>query len=458
MNSQRPRLSLNRRRLLEVGSLGALGLTLPTLLAASESSSSGAAGFGRAKRCIFIFLWGGPSQLDTLDMKPDAPAEVRGEFQPIPTNVPGIVLCEHLQGLAQRMDRVALIRSLSHTDPAHLSSGHATVTGHRAPVVNSDQDPPSEKDTPHMGAVLSRLKPSRDELPTSVTVPWQVLHPAAPGGKAPGQHGGWLGKKYEPFLVTGDPNAAGWNVPELALQDGVSSQRLLKRRDLLRSLDEARTRLAARAQTTSWTTYQDQAVDLLTAKAAREAFDLSQEPDAVRNRYGRHIHGQSVLLARRLIERGVSLVSVNWHQDGKNFWDTHGNNFNRLKNDLIPPADTALAALLDDLATRGLLEETIVAWVGEFGRKPNITQANAGREHWPFCYAGLLAGGGIQGGAVYGSSDANAAYPKDFPVSPQDYAATIYHALGIDPQLALPNPVGRPTKFCEGTAITDLFG
>jgi uncharacterized protein (DUF1501 family) len=291
-----------------------------------------------------------------------------------------------------------------------------------------------------------------------VMVPWKVYHPAAPGGTAPGQHGGWLGKQYDPFLVTGDPNAAGWNVPELALQDGLTSQRMLKRQELLSSLDQARSRLAKRAENASWTGYQEQAFGLLTSKAARDAFDLSQEPDALRDRYGRNIHGQSVLLARRLVERGVQLVSVNWHNDGHAFWDTHGNNFNRLKNDLLPPAEKALAALLDDLSERGLFEETIIAWVGEFGRNPKITAGNAGREHWPFCYSGVLAGGGIRGGTVYGSSDSQGGYPHELPVSPQDYAATVYHALGIDPDQMLPDILNRPRKFCEGRAVEALFG
>lgn len=445
---------LNRRRLLEVGTLGTLGLTLPDLFAAKAESQ----GQGRAKACIFIFLWGGPSHIDTLDMKPDAPAEVRGEFLPIATNVPGITVCEHLPMLAKRMDKVAVIRSLSHDDPAHLSSGHTTVTGHLAPNLKSDQDPPSEKDTPHIGSVLSYLRPTTGELPGSVMVPWKVFHPAAPGGTAPGQHGGWLGKKYDPFLVTGDPNAAGWNVPELALQDGLSSQRMLKRQELLSSLDEARSRLAKRAEGSSWTGYQEQAFGLLTSKAARDAFDLSQEPESVRDRYGRNIHGQSVLLARRLIERGVALVSVNWHNDGQAFWDTHGNNFKRLKNDLLPPAERALAALLDDLTERNLLDETLVAWIGEFGRNPKISQHNAGREHWPFCYSGLLAGGGIRGGAVYGASDSQGGYPQELPVSPQDYLATVYEALGIAPDQMLPDLLSRPRKFCEGRAVSALFG
>jgi hypothetical protein len=445
---------LNRRRLLEVGTLGTLGFALPDLIAAKSQSP----GQGRAKACIFIFLWGGPSHLDTLDMKPDAPAEVRGEFLPIATNLPGVTVSEHLPLLAQRMDKVCVIRSLSHDDPAHLSSGHTAVTGHLAPNLKSDQDPPSENDTPHIGSVLSHLRPTTGELPRAVMVPWKVYHPAAPGGTAPGQHGGWLGKKYDPFLVTGDPNANGWNVPELALQDGLSSQRMLKRQELLTSLDQAQMRLAKRAEGSSWTGYQEQAFGLLTSKAARDAFDLSQEPDTVRERYGRNIHGQSVLLARRLVERGVSLVSVNWHDDGQAFWDTHGNNFRRLKNDLLPPSDKALAALLDDLTERGLLNETLIAWVGEFGRNPKITQRNAGREHWPFCYSGVLAGGGIKGGLVYGSSDSQGGYPQELPVSPQDYLATVYEALGVSPDQMLPDALSRPRKFCEGRAVSALLG
>jgi uncharacterized protein (DUF1501 family) len=204
--------------------------------------------------------------------------------------------------------------------------------------------------------------------------------------------------------------------------------------------------------------YQQQAFGLLTAADTRKAFDLAAEPDAVRDRYGRNLHGQSVLLARRLVEHGVPLVSVNWHQDNQNFWDTHGNNFHRLKNDLIPPADQALSALLDDLADRGLLDETIVAWIGEFGRRPQITAGNAGREHWPFCYCGLLAGGGIRGGTVYGSSDAQAAYPLEHAVSPQDYVATLYHALGVSTETYLPDQFGRPMRFCDGMPLTELFG
>jgi hypothetical protein len=451
---------VTRRSVLQAGGLGILGLGLPQLLAArAAASTAGAvpnAGFGKAKRCIFIFMWGGPSQLDTFDMKPEAPAEVRGLFSPISTRVPGMQICEHFGRLASVTDKLAIVRSLNHTDPAHLSSGHATVTGHWAPKLNSDADPPSERDTPHIGSMMARLRPTNGALPAFVTMPWLAYHPAAPGGQAPGQHGGWLGRGYDPLLVSGDPSKPDWRVQELSLADGVSYDRIASRQTLLADIDKQRAVLSA----DDAGGFKQRAFSLLASPESRQAFDLGQEPDSVRDRYGRNIHGQCVLLARRLVEHGVPLVSVNWHNDGRNFWDTHGQNFSRLKKELIPPADQALSALLEDLDARGLLDETIVAWVGEFGRKPQIDNGNArdgGRAHWPFCYSGLLAGGGIRGGAIYGRSDKHAAHPEESPVSPLDYAATIYHALGVAPDTFVKNRIDRPMRVCEGTPIHGLF-
>jgi uncharacterized protein (DUF1501 family) len=449
--------AITRRAVLQAG-VSALPLA---------ASPLGAAGLPeRAKACIFLFMWGGPSQLDTFDLKPKAPKEVRGDFSPIETKVPGVQISEHFQQLSQRMDRVAVIRSLSHSDPAHLSSGHATLTGHLAPVIRSDAAPPSERDTPHMGSSISYLKhigrfdglPAAGPLPDFVTMPWKAYHPAAPGGQAPGQHGGWLGRSWDPFLLKGDPNAANWSIPALQLQQGVSAERLMSRSQLLQSIESQRATLNAAAQSQTMSAHQAKAVDFLTSGAVRDAFDLNQESDETRERYGRNIHGQCVLLARRLVEHGVPFVNVNWHNDGRNFWDTHGNNFNRLKNDLIPPADRALSALLDDLHDRGLLEETVVAWVGEFGRRPNITAGNAGREHWPRCYSGLLAGGGIRGGAVYGTSDAQGAYPASDPVSPQDYAATVLQAMGVSEETMLYDRQNRGHRIYGGRPISELFG
>jgi Protein of unknown function (DUF1501) len=449
---------IGRRHLLQAGAAAGLGLGFPNgWLRRVRADESVGRGFGSAKRCIFLFMWGGPSQLDTFDLKPDAPAEVRGEFQPIPTSVPGLQICEHFQQLSSVMDRVAVVRSLTHDDPAHLSSGHTILTGHLPPVNKSDAEPPSERDTPFLGSVLTKLWPPATALPGAVTMPWLAYHPAAPGGQAPGQHGGWLGRTYDPFLIEGDPSKPDWKVPALSIIDGVSTDRLLDRRRLLDDIDVQRRALDS-APTHLLDDQQRKAFGLLASPEVRSAFDIAQEPAEVRERYGMRIHGQCVLLARRLVEHGVQFVSVNWHNDGQNFWDTHGNNFNRLKNDLIPAADRALAALITDLEDRGLLDETIIAWVGEFGRKPQISRNSAGREHHPFCYNGLLAGGGIRGGAVYGRSDASAAYPEDSPVSPHDFSATLMHALGIPPEATLRDRGDRPHRLYGGRPVEALFG
>ncbi len=447
----------SRRHVLQAGVLGLTGLSLPRLLSArSASPTAEDAALGPARRCIFLFMWGGPSQLDTLDLKPHAPPEVRGEFHPTATRVAGLQICEHFQRLANLTDKFAIVRSLHHDDPAHLSSGHTTLTGHLPPVNKSDAEPPSDRDTPHFGCVMSHLRPAPNVLPSFVTVPWQVAHPAAPGGRAPGQNGGWLGREYDPFVIGGDLSQPSWRVPSLALTDGISADRMSSRRTLLQQLDRARAELdAAAVQQTDH--LQQRAFELLSSTKVRQAFDLSREPTATRDRYGRHLHGQCVLLARRLVEHGVPIVTVNWHNDGQNFWDTHGANFRRLRQDLIPPADQALASLLEDLDQRGMLADTLVVWVGEFGRKPWITGANAGREHWPFCYSGLLAGGGIRGGAIYGASDKLGAYPASAPVSPHDLIATVYHALGVPRQETLYDTQDRPRPVYVGEPIHALF-
>ena len=455
---------VHRRDLLQAGAIGMLGLGLTdwwsAVRAAAVTGDVGMAAAtkrGTAKACIFMFMWGGPSQLDTFDMKPDAPDEVRGPFKPMSTRVPGMQICEHFTQLAKQTDKIALVRSLSHDDVAHLSSGHATVTGQLAPVIKSDDTPPSERDSPHIGSLVSRLRPCGNGLPSFVTLPWKALHPGAPGGEAPGQHGGWLGPAHDGLLLTGDPSAPDWTPAALTLPGDMPLQRLQSRYQLLQSFDRMWHQFAAAPATVALQEHQTRAFDLLSSPGVREAFDLSRESDAMRDAYGRNIHGQSVLMARRLVEHGVPLVSVNWHNDGRNFWDTHGDNFNRLKNDLIPPADQALATLLQDLSDRGMLDETLVVWVGEFGRRPQITASNAGREHWPFCYSGLLAGGGIRGGAVYGASDAHGAYPASDPVSPRDFGTTIVHALGMPTDTTLEDREGRPHRITAGKVIRPLL-
>lgn len=444
----------SRRDALRAGALALTGLGLPELYR-NRVVAAGPSGFGQAKSCILIFMWGGPSQLDTWDLKPDAPAEIRGSFKPIATKTPGIRISEHFPKLAARTDKLAIVRSMSHTDFTHLSTAHRVTTGHLAPTPNSDAAGPSPNDWPHLGALVAKVRPRGGVMPQTVTLPWTVAHPAAPGGKAPGQHGGWLGKSYDPFRIEGDPNAPDFRVEGFGLPNGITNDRLGRRRALRTAMNHGPG--FPGAGVASWDGYCDRALDALGSAEAAGAFAIEREDPKVRERYGRNIHGQCLLMARRLIEAGVPLVSVNWHDDHQNFWDTHGDNFNQLKNRLMPPADQGFSALLDDLDARGLLDETLIVWVGEFGRRPQITAANAGREHWPHCYSAVLAGAGIHGGSVYGASDRWAAYPARDPVSPDDIGATIFHSLGIDPATEIRDPLNRPIRINNGNPLIALF-
>ena len=444
-----------RREALALGSLSlaSFGLGLAGLSAARSASipSIGSnPGLGRARSCILIFMWGGPSQLDTWDPKPDAPAEIRGSFQAIETRTPGLWISEHFPRLAQMTDRLAVIRSMTHDDPAHLSTAHRVLTGHLAPTPNSDAAGPSPRDWPHLGSLLARVRGQAGELPVAVSMPWSVAHPAAPGGRAPGQTGGWLGHGSDPLQIDGDPNATSFRVQGLDLPPGLDIERVASRQLLLGELSHEQI-------SDSWDIHQKQAFDSVTSPRARSALRIGQEDPRLRDRYGRHIHGQCLLLARRLVEAGVSLVTVNWHNDGQNFWDTHGDNFNHLKNRLMPPADQGFSALLEDLASRGMLDETLVVWVGEFGRTPRITPANAGREHWPRCYSAVLAGGGVSGSRIYGASDHWAAYPARDPVSPDDLGATILYALGVAPDSEIIDSQGRPMRINQGRPLAEFF-
>ena len=444
-----------RRTLLQASLSGLGGWTFQSAFANQTGSSALIpGGLGRAKRCLLFFMWGGPSQIDTFDPKPMAPDTIRGPFKAIPTSVEGISFSEHFRELSQRAHLLTVIRSLGHDDPAHLSSGHTVLTGHLPPVNKSDAAPPSDRDTPHMGCVMSRLRPSQGMLPSFVTVPWVTSHPAAPGGQAPGQHGGRLGRQFDPLVVGGDLNSPGWKVPALSLIEGQPVDRLLRRESLLASIETQRRLLDAKVSRLD--SRQQQAFGLLTSPEVRTAFDLEQESPATRERYGRNLHGQCALLARRLLDHGVPFVSINWHNDGRNFWDTHSDNFNRLERDLIPPADRALSAVLDDLSDSGQLDETLVVWVGEFGRAP-VINVHAGREHHPFCYSALMAGGGIGKGRIYGASDSRAAYPSENPMSPHDLVATMYSALGVSPDTVLNDALNRPHQLFAGKPVQALF-
>jgi hypothetical protein len=418
--------------------------------------------FGRAKSCILLFMWGGPAHQDTWDLKPDAPAEFRGEFQPISTNVPGIQICEHFPLLSTRIDKLAIVRSMTHNNGDHTVGTHYMLTGEPPP-------PTSERAAqwPHFGAVLSKLGRGQSALP-----PFVSMRPKLENDvprfveQSQGQFAGWLGPVYDPLTIDHDPSRADYRVAETTLMEGVSPRRFARRRELLDEIDRA-VREASPALEAQHTSRQ-RAFDLLTSAAdQRGAFDLSQEPASVRQRYGENPHGQSVLQARRLVERGVPLVTVFWPNDGiKNvsvYWDTHSRNFIDLKDRLMPAADQAFSALLDDLEDRGMLDETLVVWTGEFGRTPRVGQVSSdagaaadGRDHWPGCFTSVLAGGGARGGIVYGKSDRQAAYPAQDPVAPRDLAATIYHLLGVPAEQTLPDLQGRPHFVRPGRLIGEL--
>lgn len=434
----------SRRDLLVAGGLAPFGVCLSPVLA------SAAAPRAKARSVILLFMWGGPSHLDTWDPKPDAPEEVRGPMRSIPTTVPGLRVGEYFPKLAVRAKQYAVVRTMSHTDPAHLSPVHHLMTGRLAPKINSDADGPSRTDAPCLGAIVQQRLSSGGPTPAAVTLPWVVSHPAAPGGTAPGQNAGWMGTAFDPFLVTGNPNDKAFGVGGLTMPADVSAERLTGRADLCRALDRSG------GPVDGFSGVRAKALDLLTSREVAAAFDLGKEPPAVRDKYGRHPHGQSCLLARRLVEAGTRLVTVNWPDDGKAFWDTHGNNFPSLKTRLMPPADAGFAALLDDLTDRGMLDETLVVWVGEFGRTPKVV--NAGREHWSRCYSAVFAGGGVRGGVVHGASDKIGAYPTENPFSPADVTATMYDALGIDPHGLLTDRLGRSLTLTEGTPMSFLYG
>ncbi|MEZ6068164.1 MAG: DUF1501 domain-containing protein [Planctomycetaceae bacterium] len=453
-----------RRDILRAGSLGLLGMSLPELQAARAVAAPGrAAPKQHAKAVILLFMWGGPGQHETWDLKPEAPAEVRGEFQPIATNVPGIEISEHFPRLAQRCDQLAIIRSMTHTDVNHTTATHFLLTG-QPPLPPGDRD----KDWPNIGAVLAQQGRGREPLP-----PFVQMRPKMPGDvprfveESRGQWGGWLGSRWDPLTIDARPDEPGYRVGEFDLPEEVSSQRLARRESLLGEL-EARLMLAEdTGRLGTMSRYYSRAFDLLADSVSQSAFDLTAEPDAVRDRYGRNPHGQSVLQARRLVERGVPFVTVFWPNDGiKNvsvYWDTHSRNFIDHRDRLMPPADQAFATLLDDLSERGLLDETLVVWTGEFGRTPKVGQRNSdagagadGRDHWPNCFSSVLAGGGIKGGQVYGASDRHGAYPAKDPVAPVDLVATIYDRLGVPPGLELHDGLGRPFIVCPGRPITAL--
>ncbi len=446
---------LSRREWLRVGGLGVCGLSLPALLA---SRAAGRAA-GRARACIFLFHLGGPPQHETFDPKPDAPKEIRGDFKPISTSVPGIQVCELMPRTAKLVDRLAILRAVSTDDNAHSSSGYWMLTGvpHQPKnVENAKLGAPN--DWPSLGAIVRRLRPGT-ALPSSVTIPEHIWNTG--GISWPGQDGGFLGRSADPWLLHCQPQQPGFQVPALSLPGEVPPLRLDDRTSLRQQLDRHLDSIERSPALGRYDVQTRQAFDLLRAGKARNAFKLDDEPAKLRDRYGRNRWGQSVLLARRLVEAGVSLVQVNWQRmpgdtDEAPAWDTHARNNERMKSHLAPIGDQAFSALLEDLLARGLLDEVLVIFAGEFGRTPRFNP-RGGRDHWGHVFSVALAGGGIKGGLVHGASDRIGGHPRDGKVQPQDLAATIFHCLGHAPDTEMRDGLGRPIPISRGEVIRPVL-
>ena len=444
---------LDRRRMLRIGGLGALGFHLAGLLRASEASATRLSQ-GPIRSCILIFYYGGPSHLDTWDMKPKAPREVRGEFRSIATNVPGIRIGEHMPHSARVVDRLAIVRSLHHPMTNHNAAAFAALSGRNPAKGDLELLGNDRNDPPCLGSTLSHGLVGRPGLPTFVALPHVMYHVV----KLPGQVAGFLGSSHDPFQVASDPNAPSFQLGELELPGDVPLGRLDRRESLLRGVDDPFGRSEGANAASDFAEYRSKAVGLIRSEAVRRAVRLDSEDPKTRDRYGRTTHGQSVLLARRLVEAGVRFVTVYDHQVNGQLanWDAHADIFPRHKNDLLPPADRAFAALIDDLTDRGLLDSTLVIAVGEFGRTPRVN-GTGGRDHWPYCYSAVLAGGGVRGGSVHGASDRLGAYPESDGVTPADLAATLFWRFGLDPTSEIRDLDGRPYRLAEGQPLRALF-
>jgi hypothetical protein len=451
---------LSRRELLRVGGLSTLGLSLPALLAAHEAGPALGGTFGRAKNVLFLWLQGGPPQHETFDPKPDAPAEIRGEFKPIATNVPGIRICELLPRTAGIVDKLAIVRSLCTHSDLHDASAYWVLTGYKYLGQQSRQISPT--DWPYLGSIIKMLKPSQ-KLPafSSVWLPdvMRLNDNVTPAG----QTAGFLGKRWEPQRIIGDPSSPSYKVEGLALPPEIPPLRLSSRQRLRQQLERHFNSVERSGALKDYDHQSQEAYGLLTSGKARLAFDLSREPKRLRERYGLNKWGQCLVLARRLIEAGARLVHVNWPREGGDeavnnpMWDTHAQNADRLQDVLCPMFDVGFTALIEDLDRRGLLRETLVVAVGEFGRTPKIN-AQGGRDHWGHVFSCALAGAGISGARVFGASDKNGAYPREGKLEPQDLTATIVHLLGIGHHATFPDAVGRPMHVTKGEPIAGLLG
>jgi uncharacterized protein (DUF1501 family) len=443
-------ITFPRRRLLAAAGLG--GLSLPGFLQLREAAAT--AETGKAKSCILVYCWGGMSHLESWDLKPDAPVEIRGEFLPIATKTPGIFISEHLPHLANQTEKLAIIRSIHHDDSAHGRGMYWNLTGHKPP--RAGNIPPMSNDWPSLAAMVSKFRTAPRGVPTAVRVPYPMVDNDT---LQAGEYGGWLGVKYDPIVLRpshGEPFAGvsrtlGSEVLELK---EVDQPRVSSRKNLLASLEQP---FSQRDDFASFDHFRHLATDILLGSRVREAYNLEREDPKIRESYGNHLGGQRMLLARRLTEAGVPIVQVccsagDLNGGAGDMWDTHGDNFNRLKNRLLPVFDRGFSALLQDLANRGTLAETLVVFLTDFGRTPRIN-AGAGRDHYPNVYSVALAGGGIRGGQVYGSSDEQGAFPKLQACGPPDVHATIFHALGISPRATIQDTLGRPFPVSDGEVL-----
>ena len=463
------RSAISRRRMLKT-SFGALGFSVPEFLQLQRRSEGAhAGGFGRAKSCIVLYCWGGMSHHESWDPKPKAPANVRGEFEPIDTAVPGIRVGEHIPFLARQAERLAIVRSIHHNCTAHGKGMYWNMTGHSPPQPEAAVNlPPSRADWPSLAAMVSSFHSDGSPgIPSAVRLPYPLVDN---GTLQAGEYGGWLGIKHDPIVVRTPQGKPFGGVsrdlgsPVLDLAEGIDRPRLQSRRALLTTLErlsdsdlKRRLKSFEHRPVEPFEHFRQLALDMLLSHKVREAFDLDSEPERIRQAYGEHICGQSILLARRLTEVGVPIVTVCCAAGDLNgargdHWDTHSNNFKRLKNTMLPALDKPAAALIEDLAERGRLEETLVVFMTDFGRTPKIN-GSAGRDHYPYAYSVVLAGGGIRGGQVYGSSDLLGAYPHNLPCRPNDLHATIFRALGISTDSFLVDDLDRPLPLTDGQLL-----
>lgn len=449
-----PLYQLDRRRFLKVGTAGVVASGLP----GAVSPASASPGVGNAKSVVFVLMSGGLSQLDSLDPKPQAPVEIRGEFSTIQTTIPGAVVCEHLPRLAQQADRWSIVRSMSHTEHNHLLATHVALTGRPTPVPRGASDldrVQSRTDFPNIAAALDYVRPAPHGVPTGVSLPnYYIEGPLT----WPGQYSGFLGPKHDPWQINQDPNSPGFKVDALSLQTGVTTDRLQSRRSLLEQINQPG-QLGSDRTCQSFGEQQDLAFSLLTSGKVTDAFQLDRESTETRDRYGRNKFGQSILLARRLVEVGVPVIQAS--MGIVQTWDTHVDNWGRLKRTLLPQVDQGLSALMDDLSQSGLLDQTLVIVMSEFGRTPKVSnlpgQDLPGRDHWAAVYSLMAAGAGVRGGQILGQSDAIAAYPISRSYSPADLCTTVYRALGVSEEAHLMDPLGRPNALCNGSIIEALY-